>query len=53
MRHAISLGARNYNWPSIQEASAMLFWRIYEAQVCAEGGTSSPSCPSAQVSQAA
>lgn len=40
MNHAISLGARTYNWPSIQKASAMIFWRIYAAQVCTEGGSS-------------
>ena len=34
MTHAISYGARTWlGWPSIQHASALLFWRIYEAQV--------------------
>ena len=34
MKHAISYNARHYfAWPSVQQASALLFWRIYEAQV--------------------
>ena len=35
MTHAVSYEARVLPWPSIQEASAMLFWRIYVAQVAA------------------
>lgn len=33
MTHAISYHARHLPWPSLQHASALLFWRIYEAQV--------------------
>jgi hypothetical protein len=33
MRHAISYGARTYNWPSIQQASALLLKRIAMANL--------------------
>jgi hypothetical protein len=33
VKHAISYGARNYNWPSIQKASAEILKRIQMANL--------------------
>ena len=33
MKHALPANVVAYPWPSIQRASALLFWRIYAAQV--------------------
>jgi hypothetical protein len=36
--HAISYESRTWKgWPSMQKASAMLFWRIYAAQKITRG----------------